>query len=337
MSDLAKIPSVVQVRNAAGKDDIAQLQTWIEQGLSPDTKLEGNVPLLHPMVECGAMQSVQMLLQMGADAEQQNQYGVTALRVAIEAHRPDMFHALIEHGCNPKRGLQSGQNYLHVAAMPFGQNGMEMVDRLLAEGVSLQQKDADGKMPKNVAGQGSYDFASRFMFRHELDEALANRKVDKSELEKTRKKPGLEEKYHQSWLEMPVTWAWMNRVLPQLEKKQETIRREDMDVDPKRLAWAVIGGSVPVLDAHLRAQGEQGIGLADFVTRNGAPTDTLKEVCRMWGEHKLLDMDWAKKLDAGEMRALYQAMPDFARERMPDYHQTLAVLRARQNSQERGR
>lgn len=329
-SPSTKLPSYALIRNITQQDNAEALTELIRGGLSVDTAYDVNqYSLAHIAILDDAPNCLAALLAHGASPEQPNRYGVTVTECAVTEGRVGMVHRLAAAGANMKHA-DSGGTYLHSAALPTQplHRAMEVVDRLLAEGVDINKPDREGTLPKNRAAQQSYEFGCQFMFRHDLHDTIASRSMSREELEKPRKRPGLEEKYHQRFMDMPVTWAWMGKIAPQLEKKGEHITREELTENPQRLAWALIGGAIPALDAHLATQGEPPIGMKDFVTATGRANPALEAVVGLHGEKRLFQQPWVKELSPRSQLTLMQALPKEAKQRMPDYHQRISRLQS---------
>lgn len=334
------LPGLPLVRSITRNDDAQRLTELLEGGMSGEAEIgQERMPLAHIAILDDARQCFATLLQHGASPEQKNRYDTTTMELAISEGRVEMVHLLAAAGADMTRYHPEHGTYLHAAAQPTQPlaRAMEIVDRLLAEGADIDRANGSQTLPKNNARQMGYAFACQFMFRQDLSDAVRGRTLDKDALYTPRKRPGLEEQYHQRFADMPVTWAWMDRILPQLEKKDEHITRTELAQAPERLAWMLVGGALPAMDAHLRAQGEKGIGLADFVEKNGLPKPSLEAVGKLCAEGLLMQQEWVRELPPQAMLVLCRAMPVEARERMPDYYQLMNELRNRQQDESRGR
>jgi hypothetical protein len=92
-----------------GKKDVAEL--LIEHGANLNTRttedisyigLSAGVTPLYIAVSCGHLDMVTLLLAKGADVNVKDQRGVTALDVAINAHRTEIVGLLRKHGAKQK-------------------------------------------------------------------------------------------------------------------------------------------------------------------------------------------------------------------------------------------
>jgi len=334
-------PKLEEVVAVTRDDDVETLRGWLQKGVSPMAEFV-KVPLLHRCARDGAERCLQLLLQTGLDMNSvTNEYRLPATYDAIDYAQPKMVHALMSRGADAGfYGVSTG-NLLHIAAKAAYKNDavLEIIDRLLAEGVDMHRTDSDGRTPKQCTRSSPYEFSCSVNNRYQLDEAIRNRSINKEELFKQRSWPGLDRQHHEAWSDIAASWAWMKRILPQLEAKGESIGRDEVAKNPERLAWVLIGGSLPAFNEHMSKQGEKPIGLADFVDGKGMATPALKAVCDKWGETRLLECDWVQELSANDKKTLYAAIPVELRERIPDYHQTMHRLRqqAQPEGGQRGR
>jgi hypothetical protein len=310
------------------RDDVETLHTWLEQGLEPDCHI-GNVPLLHVCARSGAVECMHLLVHAGADVQAITKFFQPAISSAILAGKTVSVHCLLSLGTPAQHYSHHSGNLLHTAASstkPLG-DAIEIIDRLLVAGADMHQKNHDGKTPLETSRNAGYAFICQFRNRYALDAEIRKNAVDKNALQQCRRYGGLEKQHEQAWVDMPVMWAWLNRILPVLESKGEKLSYKEATLPPERLAWIVAGGSLPVLNKHLLQQGEPRVGIADFVGSGRIAKPALIELCRIGAVDKLLKSELVEQMPVLSKRALYAALPSDVRAHMPEYYQIMENLK----------
>lgn len=103
---------------------------------------------LHEATFFGYLDKVKQHIAYGTDLNQKDDYGSTALNVAITFNRTDVALELIDAGADLSITSPDGSTPLHLAAF-FGR--VDVVDALIAKGVDLQPRNSYGSTPLETA------------------------------------------------------------------------------------------------------------------------------------------------------------------------------------------
>jgi ankyrin repeat protein len=99
----------------------------------------------------GYLDVLPVLLQAGANINQKNYYGQTALHLAIEHYRAEVVYWLLsQHGIDVKAKDGDGHTALHMATR---QNNMKMVLKLIQAGADVNEADYGGNTAIDLATQ----------------------------------------------------------------------------------------------------------------------------------------------------------------------------------------
>lgn len=106
----------------------------------------------------GNPETIQELLDQGADVNVTNYKGQTALHCAAKAGFVEPVQILLAHGANVSAQDREGHTPLHTACQSSIKNHarlQQVVDLLIQNGASLHEKDRKGRTPKQVLRRGS--------------------------------------------------------------------------------------------------------------------------------------------------------------------------------------
>jgi ankyrin repeat protein len=118
-------------------NDLARLRTLVDQKANVNTKdSRGETPLMYAAA-VGSVEAMKFLLEQGADANVQNQFGSTAL--IWSATDLAKVQLLLDHGANPNLASKKGRTALLVAAM--SDRSAPIVRLLISKGADIQAKD----------------------------------------------------------------------------------------------------------------------------------------------------------------------------------------------------
>jgi ankyrin repeat protein len=113
----------------------------------------------------GNKATVEVLLQAGADANQQSREAmkVSALHSAAAARRPDIVEMLLAKGANPNLRAEGGVTVFHEAGAT-GQ--IEVAEMLLKRGGDINATDSSGKAPLAYAIDSKKDEMAAWLRAH---------------------------------------------------------------------------------------------------------------------------------------------------------------------------
>ncbi|EAY17329.1 ankyrin repeat protein, putative [Trichomonas vaginalis G3] len=87
-------------------------------------------------------------LSNGANVNEKNEYGKTALHMAVINNYKDIAELLLSNGANINEKDEDGKTALHFAAI---NNSKEMVELLVSKGANINEKDENGKTALHIA------------------------------------------------------------------------------------------------------------------------------------------------------------------------------------------
>ena len=136
--------------DAVETDDLARARYlismgWDVQGKASGIKQYGGLPAIH-FVRSRAM--LELLLQAGADINQQSVIGYTALHEAVRRNESKTVQALLQAGASVNLSSNDGWTPLHIAAQ---QNRIEIIKALIDNGADVNVRIADKRTPLHVS------------------------------------------------------------------------------------------------------------------------------------------------------------------------------------------
>jgi ankyrin repeat protein len=171
-------PDNVAFFRAVRAGDVEQVERYLAEGASPNTKTFTGRPSLHMatsplmirlLVEAGAdleardqreltaletacdgeIEAVRTLIELGADVNALHDRGYSTLMVAVSCRRrtPEIVRPLIDHGADPLHVSDLGFTPLHAwVSVPWQERyaADEILKILLAEGVDLEAREGRG-------------------------------------------------------------------------------------------------------------------------------------------------------------------------------------------------
>lgn len=114
---------------------------------------------------------VELLLANGADPNERDEEGNTALLAALLRGDEGLARLLIGHGCDVNARNPGGTTALHLAAA--GGRG-ELISLLLAKGADVNAQDVDGDTPLHSAALRGHRKAVELLLSHKADPSLRN-------------------------------------------------------------------------------------------------------------------------------------------------------------------
>jgi ankyrin repeat protein len=114
---------------------------------------------------------VELLLANGADPNERDEEGNTALSAALLRGDERLARLLIAHGCDVNACNPGGTTALHLAAA--GGRG-ELISLLLAKGADVNAQDVDGDTPLHSAALRGHRKAVELLLSHKADPNLRN-------------------------------------------------------------------------------------------------------------------------------------------------------------------
>lgn len=126
---------------AVDREDHSLMFMLAEHGADINAGTGADTPLMSA-VRSGSMEKLRVLLDMGADPNQTNAEGLTALMVACDDDRADIAALLLEAGADPTLKTKEGRAALH-----YARNGIDagLLQRMVHAGASLEDKDRVGR------------------------------------------------------------------------------------------------------------------------------------------------------------------------------------------------
>ena len=173
-------PEVVQLLIEAGADVRARSLTYAQTVVGEQTQRAGREELNYTVLRGGAtpllfatrvgdVESAQLLLKAGADANESQPDGVSALVLAAHSGNGPVAAVLLEHGADPNA---SGGGYaaLHAAILRSDVNLVQALlargakpDVRIAKGTPMRRDTTDWNLPATLIGSTPYLLAARFL------------------------------------------------------------------------------------------------------------------------------------------------------------------------------
>ena len=139
------------LRSAAAEGNLLRVETFLDQGINPQTADARGVTPLLLAAKHGHRDVVALLLEQGAAANHARQDGVTPLFVAVQEGHRDVVAVLLEKGADVKTQAKIGDvTLLHVAAY---RGDREMISLLLHHGADRNARMSSGERPVDLAHQ----------------------------------------------------------------------------------------------------------------------------------------------------------------------------------------
>lgn len=127
------------------------------------TASQQNWSALHCAVWKGRPQTVQLLLEHGANINQQDILGMTPLMQSVMPNRGDMTRLLLDHGASVSIETRSGDSALHMAV--WYEIDKSIIRQLLAHGANPNLADKKGETPLLLAQKQSHSDIVKLLWR----------------------------------------------------------------------------------------------------------------------------------------------------------------------------
>jgi ankyrin len=173
-------PAVVQLLIEAGADIRARSLTYAQTVVGEQTQRAGREELNYTVLRGGAtpllfaarvgdVESARLLLKAGADANESQPDGVSALVLAAHSGNGPVGAVLLEHGADPN-AFGSGYTALHAAILRSDLNLVKALlargakpDVRIAKGTPMRRDTTDWNLPATLIGSTPYLLAARFL------------------------------------------------------------------------------------------------------------------------------------------------------------------------------
>ncbi|KAM9359477.1 ankyrin repeat and protein kinase domain-containing protein 1 [Symphorus nematophorus] len=133
------------------------------------TQFSGKKSLLHYTVASRDAESVEHVLNLGADVSCTTARGYTPLIIAVVHRIHDIISLLLDHGADANQGDEDQWTALHFAA----QNGDDRTVRLLLDkGAVVDAREKAGWMPLHLACQNGHETVVRLLLSRLSEEAV---------------------------------------------------------------------------------------------------------------------------------------------------------------------
>lgn len=133
----------------SSEDDIEILELLLNNGVNPNLKVEGGVPLIVSAAEYGNALAVAALAEFGANVNQKNNEGKTSLHIAANGKDLDVTKSLIEAGADVNVKDNDGFTPLMLA---IKNKDAKMTSYLLSSGANINVTSKNGDTPVSLAG-----------------------------------------------------------------------------------------------------------------------------------------------------------------------------------------
>ena len=179
------------LKEAARKGQINTLQRLLELGADREARDDRGYTPLHNAIRWGKIGIVQRLLEHGADREARDGLGYTPLHNAIRWGNIETVQRLLEHGADREAKDDNGNTPLHVAA---ASGSSEIFVLLLENGASINSKNKQKETFLYIAIQNNNYHIVEALFnfinqkeREEIVEKLVPTSRDPKEVEDMKK------------------------------------------------------------------------------------------------------------------------------------------------------
>ena len=153
----------------AGYVGVARL--LIEHGADAASQDEYGSTPLHQASEKGGVDLARLLIQHGADAAAQNRYGWTPLHKASSWGHVDLARLLIQHGADAAAQDEDGETPLHQASSG---GHVDLAHLLIEHGADAAAQDEYGLTPLHQASSGGHVDLARLLIEHGADVTTQN-------------------------------------------------------------------------------------------------------------------------------------------------------------------
>lgn len=133
----------------SSEDDIEILELLLNNGVNPNLKVEGGVPLIVSAAEYGNALAVAALAEFGANVNQKNSEGKASLHIAANGKDLDVAKSLIEAGADVNIKDNDGFTPLMLA---IKNKDAKMTSYLLSSGADVNVTSNNGDTPVSLAG-----------------------------------------------------------------------------------------------------------------------------------------------------------------------------------------
>jgi len=142
------------------------VQELVANGADVNKPINQNkLPALHGALQVRSHQLLTTLLQCGANPNQENEFGITPLHIAVSSGDIKVIKALVESGADINLADKQGNTPLHHAVKAYKANA-EVMRLLLSYGANIDSQNSKGMTPlMESVTLGNY-LAARFLIKN---------------------------------------------------------------------------------------------------------------------------------------------------------------------------
>ena len=157
---------------AARNGDLIEVQTLLEKGADPNTRIDDGWTPLHWAAFKGHVDVVRVLLERGADPKAKDNNGRRPLHIAAQIGHVEIVKILLDRGADPNaKNNNNGSTPLHEAAL----NGhVDVVRVLLDRGADPNAKNNTGHTPLHNAAYFGHVEIVKLLLERGADPRIAD-------------------------------------------------------------------------------------------------------------------------------------------------------------------
>jgi len=257
--------------DAAKNGDLDGLKKYLTRGASVNAvDSEGNTALLYvtkpqdkPFIN--TLEMVKLLIESGADLEDRNTIGETALQQAILTKNDSVIYYLIEKGSNLESSDANGNTILITSVLS---ENLKLLQFLIKKKVDLNILNAQGKSPLYLASEFGKTEAAKILLNYPVEIDLI-----------------VEESYNKNYTPLLIASKNGNeKIVSLLLEKKANINYKTKNNQETALILAAANGHLSVVKILL----ENGADIN--IKSNGYPYGTALEIAQRKGYNQIADL-----------------------------------------------